>query len=130
MDDPLDLDLLSASLQADGGDVQVLLRVLADRLAGALGRRLQVERSGGPFRRGRDVRRLAIDLGDEHLEAVVDGAAVRCTIARSSGGIRIRTSKVSMEDWLHRLLEGLRAEATTSEATRMALEAIMLGDPS
>lgn len=127
MDDPLDLDLLASSLRAEGGDVRLLLRVLAERLSGALGDRLRVERSGGLLRRDKDIRRLTVDLGEEQLEAVVEGGSVRCAVGRSSGGIRIRTTRVSMEEWLHRLLEALKAEASTSQATRAALEAIMLG---
>ena len=105
----------------------MLLRVLADRLAGSLGDRLQVERSGGLLRRGNDIRRLTVDLGEDQLEAVVDGGSVRTTVGRSSGGIRIRTVKVTMDEWLRRLLESLRSEAASSEASRAALESLMLG---
>jgi hypothetical protein len=128
VDESFDLDLLASSLRADGSDVRVLLRVLVDRLAGALGDRLRVERSGGLLRRGNDVRRLTVDLGDDQLEAVVEGGSVRCTVGRSSGGIRIRTTKVTMDEWLRQLLGSLKTEAATSEASRTALEALMLGN--
>jgi hypothetical protein len=33
-----------------------------------------------------------------------------------------------MDEWLRRLLGALRDEAATSEATRLALESIVIGD--
>lgn len=126
-DQPLDLDLLASSLQADTGDVGLLLRVLVARLGGALGNRLRVERGGGLLRRNDQIRRVSIELGDDLLEAAVEGGSVRCTVGRSSGGIRIRSTKVTMDEWLHQLLEALREEASSSQATRQALEAMMLG---
>jgi hypothetical protein len=129
VDDPaLDLDLLASSLQADGGDVRLLLKSLVSRLAGALGERLTVERSGGRLRRSGEIRRVSVRLGDDTFDAVDQGGSLECTVARSSGGIRIRSTRVTMDEWLRSLLGALRAEAETSSATREALEAIMIGD--
>ena len=121
--------MLAASLQADAGDVRILLRVLVARLAEALGPRLQVERPGGlRKKKSEEIRRVTITLGNDELDAAVEGPALTCRISRSSGGIRIRSTTVSMQEWLARLLSGLQAEATTSEATRQALEAMMIGE--
>ena len=125
-DGALDLDLLASSLQADDGDVRVLLRALVTRLAGALGERLEVERAGR-FRRGDEIRRVSVRLGDDQLDAVVDRGALECTISRSSGGIRIRSSRVTLDEWLRRLLGALRDEAATTQATRLALESLVIG---
>ena len=46
MDDSMDLELAAASLRADGSDVRILVKALADQLAEALGSRLEVRRSG------------------------------------------------------------------------------------
>lgn len=124
--DDLDLDLLAASLRADDGDVAMLLRALVTRLSGALGSRLEVERAGR-FRRSDEIRRVSIHLGDEQLEAAVDRGALGCTVSRSSGGIRIRSTRVSLDEWLRRLLGALRDEASTTQATRQALEALLIG---
>lgn len=125
-DSTLDLDLLASSLHADDRDVRLLLRVLVDRLAGALGDRLVVERAGR-FRKSDEIRRVSVELGDEQLEASVDRGALTCTVARSSGGIRIRSAKVSIDEWIRRLLTVLRDEAATSQETRLALESIVIG---
>ena len=123
----LDLDLLASSLRADGGDVRVLLRALVTRLSDALGDRLAVERASR-FRRSDEIRRVSIRLGDDQFDATVDGGAVVCTISRSSGGIRIRSNRVGVDEWLRRLLGALRDEAATTEATRVALESLVIGN--
>lgn len=126
-DESYDLDLLASSLQADGGDVRLLLRALVARLSGALGDRLTVQRAGGLLRRSGEIRKVTVHLGDDTLDATIDGGSLECTVARSSGGIRIRSAKVTVDEWLRQLLAALRAEAATSSATRSALESIMLG---
>lgn len=127
-DQALDLDLLASSLQADGGDVRILLKVLIGRLSGALGDRLVVERAGGRFKKSEEIRRVTVQLGNDTLDAAVRGGTLECTVARSSGGIRIRSAKVSMDEWLRQLLGSLRDEAANSNATRQALESIVIGD--
>lgn len=125
----LDLDLLASSLQAEGGDVRTLLGALVTRLSGALGERLRVERAGRR-RKGEAIRQLSIALGDNEFGAALEHGALECTVSRSSGGIRIRSSRVGMDEWLRRLLGALRDEAATTQATRIALEAIVIGDDS
>ena len=123
-----DLDLLAASLRSDTGDVAVLLRALVSRLSDALGPRLEVERAGGRFRKSDEIRRVTIRLGDDQLDAVVDRGALDCTVSRTSGGIRIRSTRVGFADWVRRLLSALKSEAATSQATRSALESLVIGN--
>jgi hypothetical protein len=127
MDDSMDLELAAASLRADGSDVRILVKALADQLAEALGPRLEVQYSGGRFRKSDDIRSLRITLDDDQFDAEVDGSTLRCTIGHSSGGIRIRSEKVSADDWLARLLVVLKAEAAHSQAVRQALEGMVIG---
>lgn len=122
----LDLDLLASSLKADSGDVRILLRALVTRLAGALGDRLTVERTGR-LRKGDEIRRVSVRLGEDHLDAAVDRGALECTVSRSVGGIRIRSTRVTIDEWLRHLLGALRDEAATTQATRQALESLVLG---
>ena len=125
----LDLDLLASSLRADDGDVRVLLRALVSRLSDALGERLAVERAGR-FRKAEEIRRVSVHLGDDQFDATVDRGSLECVISRSSGGIRIRSSRVGIDEWLRRLLGALRDEAATTEATRVALESLVIGNGS
>ena len=127
MDDSMDLELAAASLRADGTDVRILVKVLADQLADALGSRLEVQRSGGRFRKSDEIRSIRISIDDDQFEAEVDGDILRCTVGHSSGGIRIRSEKVSVDAWITRLLGVLKAEAAHSESVRRALESIVIG---
>lgn len=126
-DQELDLDLLASSLRADSGDVRVLLRALVSRLSDALGDRLAVERPGR-FRKSDEVRQVSIRLGDDQFDATIEHGVVVCTISRSSGGIRIRSNRVGIDEWLRQLLGALRDEAATTEATRVALESLVIGN--
>ena len=123
----MDLELAAASLRADGSDVRILVKVLADQLSDALGTRLQVRRAGGRFRKSDEIRSLAINMGDDQFDAEVDGDVLRCTVGHSSGGIRIRSEKVSVDVWLARLLGALKVEADHSQAVRQALESMVIG---
>jgi hypothetical protein len=128
-DDSMDLELAAASLRADGSDVGILIKALADQLAEALGSRLEVKRAGGRFRKSDDIRSLRITLDEDQFDAEVDGGTLRCTVGHSSGGIRIRSEKVGVDDWLARLLVMLKAEAAHSQAVRQALESMVIGGP-
>jgi hypothetical protein len=124
-----DLDLAAATLAANAGDVRALLQGLVVQIEGALGDRLEVQRSrGGRLRRGGgSVTGLTCRVGDDLLRAEISGALLRCSIDRISGGIRIRTEQLDVASWLGRLLGAVRAEAAHSEAARVALEQLVIG---
>jgi len=126
-DDAFDLDLAAASLRSDSADVGMLLKALVEQIGDALGPHLVVERRKSLLRKADAIRSLRITLGDDELRAEVEGASVTCTIGHSSGGIRIRSTRVGMDDWLKHLLRGLEREAAHSEAARTALEHIVIG---
>ncbi len=129
-DPSFDLSMAVAQLASNSTDLRIMLKALVSQLDDVLGQRIVVERAGGRFRKSADIKLVRINLGDDTLEAVVEGAAVRCTIGHSSGGIRIRSEQVGMEEWLTRLLATLQSEAAHSEQTRHALENIVIGGQS
>jgi hypothetical protein len=121
-----DLSMAVSQLASNSTDLRIMLKLLVSQLSDALGSRIVVERAGR-FRKSDEIKSVRIALGDDTLEAVVDGGTVRCSIGHSSGGIRIRSEQVPMDEWLTRLLSTLQAEAAHSEQTRMALENIVIG---
>lgn len=126
-DDAYDLELATASLLADSGDVVLLLQALARQLSDGFGDRLSIEREGGRFKKSDKIRSLTVDLGTDAFRAELDKGRVVCTVAHLSGGIRIRSEQVGMDLWLRRLLEALKAEAEHSQNARLALENIIIG---
>ena len=127
--DSYDLHLAIAQLSANSGDLRIMLRALVDQLGDTLGDRLHVERAGR-FRKSDEIRSVQVTLGDDTLEARLDGAALRCTVGHRAGGIRIRSEQTDMAGWLTKLLGALQAEAAHSEQARHALEQLMIGGPS
>ncbi len=128
--DAFDLDMAAATMQSNATDVHIMLRVLAGQLAEVLGPRVVVDRAGGLLRKSTEVKALEVTLGDDVLRAQVEGGSVRCSVAHSSGGIRIRSETVDLDSWLKRLLSALQEEAAHSEGARQALERIVIGGSS
>ena len=128
-DASFDLNMAVAQLASNTTDLHLMLKLLVAQLSDALGDRIVVERAGR-FRKSDEIKSVRILLGDDTLEATVEGGTVRCNIGHSSGGIRIRSEKVGIDAWLTRLLSTLQAEAANSEQTRLALENIVIGGPS
>jgi hypothetical protein len=128
-DAAFDLSMAVSQLASNSTDLRIMLKLLVSQLAGVLGDRIMVEHAGR-LRRSDEIKSVRITLGDDTLEAVVEGASVRCSIGHSSGGIRIRSERVGMDTWLTRLLSTLQSEAAHSEQTRLALENIVIGGQS
>ena len=128
-DAAFDLSMAVSQLASNSTDLRIMLKLLVAQLSDALGDRIAVERAGR-FRKSDEIKSVRITLGDDTLEAAVEGGTVRCTIGHSSGGIRIRSEQVGMDVWLTRLLTTLQAEAANSEQTRLALENIVIGGQS
>lgn len=123
----LDLDLAASSLRADNGDVRILVKLLVSQLQPALGDRLRVEYKRARFKKTDEIRSVRIDMGDDTFEATVQDGSITCQIGHVSGGIRIRTERVDIDQWVVQLLRSLQAEAKRSQSARNALEAIILG---
>lgn len=125
----MDMQMAAATVLADNKDVKVMLRVLGNNLRDSLGDRVEVTRSGGGLlhRQPEEVRAITVHLGQDDYEAHLEGGTVRCTIARSSGGIRIRNEQLPVEQWLTRLLAALKEEAVTNQSARAALQSVIVG---
>ena len=124
MPDPdLDLDLLTASLRADAGDVDSFFTVLVAKLAEALPDRTEVERSG--FMGRGDPRRIELSLGDYVYEAERQRGAIECRRRSVVRGIALKTSTLELDEWLGELAVDLSAEAQRSDRARTALEGLL-----
>ena len=81
----LDLDLLSASIRADAADTDSFFKVLASKLADALGEKVQIKREGGMFKRDKAAVGITVDLASGAgvvLEATRKGGSIECVINR------------------------------------------------
>jgi hypothetical protein len=104
--------------------------VLSSQLGDAFGERLRVERRGGLLRKSDEIKAMEVALGGDSYRAEVDSGSLACSVGHSSGGIRIRSEQVQIDEWLRRLLTAVKAEAAHSQAARLALENIVIGGPA
>ena len=127
-DGDLDLDMLSASLRADASDTDSFFKVLADKLAEALGERVRIKREGGLFKKDKAAVGITIDLATGAgvvLEANRRGSAIECTVSRPVRGIVISSKPCSVPEWLDSLTKALAEEARHSQQTWAALHGML-----
>jgi hypothetical protein len=122
----LDLDLLAASLRADTSDLGAFVESLAAKLEEAVPGRVRVDRRRNGMFGPKAVRSVSVDLGDRRLELRADSGAVQTRCARLSGGIVLKNEELETDAWLAMLSEALAIEARRSEATRKALERLLI----
>jgi hypothetical protein len=122
----IDLDLLAASLRADSSDLGAFVESLATKLEEAVPARVRVERRRSGMFGPKAVQSFALDLGDRRLELRTDGGGVQTRCARLSGGIVLKNEVLETDAWLAALSQALAAEAARSEATRQALERLLI----
>jgi hypothetical protein len=123
-DPGLDIELVTASLRADASDLGTFVEALAVKLEQALPNGVRVDRRGSLFG-AKKVREISVDAGDTRLRLDRDGAAVKTSRARLSGGIVLKTEQVDIDQWLHELGRTLTEQAQRSSATREALERML-----
>jgi hypothetical protein len=122
----VDLDLLAASLRADSGDLKAFVESMAAKLEEAVPSRVRVDRRRDGMFGPKTVRGLSVDLGDRRLELRAERGAVKTRCARLSGGIVLKNEELETDAWLAMLSEALAVEANRSEATRRALERLLM----
>ena len=71
-DAAFDLSMAVSQLASNSTDLRIMLKLLVSQLSDVLGDRISVERAGR-FRKSDEIKSVRIGLGDDTLEAVVDG---------------------------------------------------------
>jgi hypothetical protein len=121
--------LAASAVLADTSDVRLMLQSLGRSLQSTLPERVELARRvGGLFRRpSEELSSVTVHLGQDDYVAELAGHGVRCTVGRTSGGVRIRTEELAVQDWLDRLLDALEALAEGNQNARMALQNMITG---
>ncbi len=126
-DTGLDLDLITASLRSDVGDLGTFVEVLAVKLEEAVPGGVTVERRRNGMFGPKLVRRIAVDAGDQRLDLRTDGGSLQTLCSRLSGGIVLKSEEVDTDEWLRALSQALAVQARRSKTTRQALERLLNG---
>jgi len=124
-DRALDIDLIAAALRADSSDLSAFVEALAVKLEEAVPGGVRVERRRDGLFGAKQVRRIALDAGDQRLELERSGAGIETRCSRLSGGIVLKRESVDTDAWLEALGQALSAEAKRSQITRQALERLL-----
>ena len=122
-----EFDLSAASLRADGAELAGSIETLAASLEQALGAMVTVERPrvGGFRSKRREVRRIAVSLGEQQFELVSSQEGMRCTRNKVVRAITLSREELGLGDWIAALVEDLSTHAEVSERDRAALEGLL-----
>lgn len=120
-----DFERLASALRADSRDLSTFLEVMASKFEGALPGRARVEYHRGLLRRSRQVRTVALSLGEDRFELVREQGAVVARRTRVVRGIALKTEQLSIDEWLGELSHSLVREGRTSSRDRVALERLL-----
>jgi hypothetical protein len=123
-DPDLDIEMVTASLRADASDLGSFVEALAVKLEEALPNGVKVDRKGGLFG-AKKVRQISVDAGDTRLRLERDGADIRTSRARLSGGIVLKNEQIGTDAWLEELGRTLAEQAQRSSTTRAALDRML-----
>jgi hypothetical protein len=123
----LDIDLPAAALRADGTELEISIEALATGLEQALPGIASVERRkvGGFRSKRREVRRIAVSLGDQQFELRRTDQGLQCTRHKVVRGITLSREELAMADWIAELVGGVTRRAEVSDRDRVALEGLL-----
>ncbi len=122
-----EFEQLASSLRADSSDLNTFLEVLAAKFEGALPGRARIDYQGGGMlrRRAKAVRRIQVQLGDDHFELSRDGAAVAAKRTKVVRGIALKSEDLGLDAWVAELTRALLRQSQASAADRQALERLL-----
>src|SRR5437899_9843587 len=100
LSEPLQVEMLAASLRADTTDLQAFLEALAIKLEGALPGATLVTRQTRLFSRERPVREITVTLDEYQYRISREQQGSLITLrAKVVRGIVLKTDHISMEEW-------------------------------
>lgn len=126
-EEPLDIDLLAASLRADSSEIGSFVEAVAAKLEAAVPGAVRVHRGRPRLFGAKLVQKVTVDAGDQRLELRRVGPGIETRCSRLSGGVVLKSETVDVDAWLAALGVALAAEARRSQTTRQALERMLNG---
>jgi hypothetical protein len=123
----LEADVLAATLQKGLEESTDLMEYLAKKFEGPLSHLLTVRRQSGLFLKNRAVEELTLRFEQQHfqLSRSKQGYFV-AKLLKEVRGVVVKTSEVSVEDWLNLLAQELSRQAQVSQASHQALTRFLL----
>jgi hypothetical protein len=123
---PLEMELLAASLRADSTDLKAFMEALATKLQGSLPNQTTVQRQSGLFAKEHPVKEIAVTLGDYQYRIKRERGPLLAERVKVVRGIVLKTEQIPLEQWIDELAAALAQEAANSFQARVALEQFLL----
>ena len=127
LSEPLQVEMLAASLRASSTDLSAFMVALATKLEGSLPHQTTVIRHSSFFSREHPVKEIAVVLGDYQYRISREKQGPLMTQrAKMVRGIVLKTEQKPMMQWIDELAAALAQEAAQSAQARAALERFLL----
>jgi hypothetical protein len=127
LQEPLQMEMLAASLRADSTDNRAFLEALATKLAGSLPNQTTVVRQSSIFSREHPVKEISVTMGDyQYRIGREKQGPIMTQRAKVVRGIVLKTEQIPMDQWIDELATALAHEAEHSAQSRIALERFLL----
>jgi hypothetical protein len=127
LSEPLQVEMLAASLRADTTDLKAFMEALAAKLEGSLPNQTTVVRHSSLFSREHPVKEITVTLGDYQYRISRERQGPLMTQrAKIVRGIVLKTEQLPMMQWIDELAAALAQEAAQSAQARAALERFLL----
>jgi hypothetical protein len=131
-DDGMSLEMVTAALRVDSGDVALYARVLTKSLSEALPAdyvTVERERSMSDRMHGRpgEISKLVIKLGDQVLTLAVKNGQPVAEVCRQVRGVVLSRDSVPLQQWADTLASALVVHAENNAQAAEALRRIVMG---
>src|SRR5438128_12476808 len=125
--EPLQVEMLAASLRSDTTDVKAFMEALAVKLEGSLPNQTTVTRHSSLFSREHPVKEIAVTMGDYQYRISHERQGpVMTQRAKVVRGIVLKTEQIPVDQWIEELAEAMAQVAANNAQARVALERFLL----
>ena len=123
----LEADVFAATLEKGLQESQDLLEYLARKFEGPLSAMMTVRRGGGLFSKEHPVEEITLRFHEQHFQITRDRRGFFSPkILKEVRGIVLKTTQVTVEEWLQKLAQELARQAETSLSSRQVLSRFIL----
>lgn len=127
LDNPMDVELMAASLRSSAADLPLFLEVLASKLTNSLPTQTIITRHSSLFSRNHPIKEIKVMLGEYQYRLLQERStpllASRAKIVR---GITLKTDALPLDQWIQEFATSLAQFAAESAIARSALERFLI----
>jgi len=128
-DQALEVDVLAAALRQNNQESGDLLEFLSQKLEQSLPSNTTVTRTGWLLSKDRPVQKIVVEFEDYHYQiSRQKNGTLSASVVKLGRGIVLKTTTISVEQWINEIAQEIVRFAQNSEQTRKALNRFVLGE--